>query len=103
MSNDQVGLSGVYEMPNFETSHRTGLTLDQVVKNNTKFSTDNKFKFYKDFIQIVNCDKYNQYNSPPLKIALKKELNRLPENVKSFFCLKFNRLPHTLWRGYGES
>lgn len=90
LTNESVNLSGTYELNVMELKMWCGLTDIEIVDLKEKFTKDKKFIFYKDWVKIVNHERYNtNYTGAKNEVALEKELSYIPneiiENLDSLF------------------
>jgi hypothetical protein len=85
ITNEKLGLTGIYELP--DKYIKVDLELNQTELNiaKSKFQKARKFYFDNGWIVVINVNKYNNYtSSPKVKKAYNKELENIPEKLKSF-------------------
>ena len=83
ISNEYVGLTGVYEISDRMISFYTGLTVDQITEAKKEFG--DSFIFDDGWVVIKNHNKYNNYLSNSLqKKAYMKEYSRLPKLLQVY-------------------
>ena len=83
LTNHRIGMTGVYECSDRLISFDTGISIEDI--NSGKEILKNKFVFYKGWIVILNCGKYNNYTSNDfMKKAYQKERESLPEDLKKY-------------------
>lgn len=94
--NDFIGLTGIYELPDMTICYTLGVTLAELTKMKNKFTADNKFIFYKEWVYVVNYHKYNQFScAKSILGAFVKEFNRIPAPIlcKLFTVKKIKYIP----------
>lgn len=94
ITNDNIGLTGKYEITDRQTSFDTGLTQTQITDFKTIFHTAGKIHFYKNWVYVVNATKLNGYSGEKLEKATSNELEDIPSDV--------NESLDTLSIGYQE-
>jgi hypothetical protein len=70
-----VGMTGIFEISNKEVELKTGLNEKQIGRAKKYLLENNKVRFYKTWVKIVNSEKYNNYAvGPKNSEAYNKEL-----------------------------
>ena len=85
LTNDRIGLSGIYEMADPFVKLATGLNEPDIKSVKEKFAKDGKILFYKNYVYCVNCEKYQAYTGTKNAVAREKELKQIPKDVKKYF------------------
>lgn len=88
ITNDRIGLSPIYEYPQWLIEQTLNLSGEKIVKIKKKFEKDKKFLFHEDWILIINADKYQTFKGEKNEIAMKKELANIPKKVKDSFLTR---------------
>lgn len=81
ITNENIGMTPYYEISSQIISLCGGLTFKELETIKKKFTTDKKFKFYKNWVFVANYDKYQSYKGEKNEKAYDKELNDIPEDV----------------------
>ena len=81
ITNEHIGLSGIYELPDNRIIFETGLTQTEWQESKQKFQEDKKFFFYKDYVKINNVEKYQQFSGEKNEIAKKRELELINKEI----------------------
>lgn len=79
--NSRVSLCGMYQISDQILQLLTGLTAVELAKTKGKFMDDGKLFFWKDWVRIMNYEKYNFYSGEKNKIALERERASIPSEV----------------------
>lgn len=83
-TNSHIGITGIYELPKRVAILETGAD-PKIWKNACrKFEKERRVIFYKDWICVVNANKYNRYVGEKNEIAYEKEINIIPGEVTSY-------------------
>lgn len=85
ITNDRIGLTGVYEMPRVLTQVSTGLSFEEIEEFNRRFMADKKIVFYDEWVCIVNVSKYQMYTGEKNEKAIVREWKLLPNVVRKMF------------------
>lgn len=85
LTNDRIGLTGIYEVPLMLTQMSTGLSIEEIETYNKKFMEDEKIIFYKEWVCIKNASKYQAYTGEKNEKARLLEENIVPLEVRGFF------------------
>lgn len=83
--NDNIGLTGIYEVTNKQTSFDTGLTIQEIIQIKELFSKNNKIHFVNNWVHVINAQKLNNFTGEKLDKAVNKELASIPEEIKNYF------------------
>lgn len=79
LTNENVNMCGVYELPDKYICMDTDLNNKELQEAKAKFQNDEKFFFLNGWVKILNHDKYNVYGrGESQQKALTTELNRIP-------------------------
>lgn len=81
ISNASVNLIGIYELSYVYIVVATGLTKQEIDSYKQKFQKDGKFVFFKEWIRIVNFEKYQSYKGEKNDAAKKKQLSSIPSEI----------------------
>jgi len=81
ITNDQIGLSGIYELPDNKALFETGLNQVEWESVKTKFQADGKFGFCNGWVKIINVDKYQQFSGEKNEIAKKREISIVSKDI----------------------
>lgn len=85
ITNDNVGLTGIYELTNKQTIFDTGLTEKEVESYKKIFMEIGRVFFLKNWVKIHNYQKYNKYSGKPLEKAIENELDAIPSLIREKF------------------
>ena len=86
LSNENVGMSGMYELNDLEMKMWLGLTDTEIEDTKKKFHRDGKIFFKDGWVKLVNHNKYNSYGrGESQETALQRELSLIPREIKEFF------------------
>lgn len=81
ITNETVGLTGIYELDDRSIASSLKITQQQLNKIKEKFMADRKIYFYNGWIKIVNHDKYNNFTGIKNEIAVKRELALISQEI----------------------
>lgn len=81
ITNDSVGLTGIYELDDSVILSALKISQTQLNKIKQKFIADRKFSFYEGWIKILNHDKYNNYSGPKNEIAIEREISLISQGI----------------------
>ena len=81
ITNDSVGLTGIYELDDSVITSALKISQTQLNKIKQKFIADRKFSFYEGWIKILNHDKYNNYSGPKNEIAIEREFSLISQGI----------------------
>jgi hypothetical protein len=81
ITNDSVGLTGIYELDDRSITSALKITQQQFNKVKEKFMTDKKISFYNGWIKIHNHDKYNNFSGSKNEIAVNREISLISSEV----------------------
>jgi hypothetical protein len=79
LTNENIGISGVYQVSTPFIQLSTGLTAEEIKQLNLKFEKDDKILFYEDWVCVVNSKKYQTYLGVLNELAELKELVNVPD------------------------
>lgn len=82
ITNDNIGLTGIYEVTNKQTAFDTGITVNEIEACKIIFSGAEKILFYKNWVKVINAQKLNGYTGEKLNTAIDKELASIPDEIK---------------------
>lgn len=78
-TNEYVNILGIYELPRVVVKAVLGFGDSELDKMNEKFQADGKFVFYRDWVAVLNFDKYQKYRGTKNEIAKEKIKEGLPK------------------------
>ena len=81
ITNDSVGLTGIYELDDRSITSALKITQQQFNKVKEKFMTDNKICFFNGWIKIINHDKYNNYSGIKNEVAVEREFSLISKEI----------------------
>lgn len=81
ITNPRISLSGIYEVPLKNIALDTGIDKEMIEKILTRFSKDKKIVYMGGWLCVINYPKYQNYDSPTIKIAVSNELNIIPAEI----------------------
>lgn len=86
ITNERIGMSGIYECPTKKTKFEIGLT-DNQYECAVNELTENKRVFFRDgWVYVVNAEKHNNYrNGPTNEKAYQNEILSIPSHIKEYF------------------
>lgn len=87
ISNESIGLTGIYECPDFKISSHTGVNTSELEE--CKKELQGKISFYKGWVKIVNTDKYQTFKGLKNEVAKEKELNLIPPDVRDTLSIPY--------------
>lgn len=79
ITNERIGLSGIYEIPEGKIMYETGLTSSDLEQ--AKKDISEKATFYKDWVKIHNIDRYQSFTGSKNEIAKEKEIKQISPEV----------------------
>lgn len=85
ITNEKIGLSGIYECSDRVIQFETGLSSSQIEQIKNKFVEDNKFLFSEGWVKVQNVDKYQVYKGSSNETAKNRELELVPDTVLDYF------------------
>ena len=85
LTNGLVNIIHCYECPDKKVSFDTGIDRGILSKIKTRFHTDKKMVFFKDWIYLVNAIRYEEYKGNLNEIAIKKTIEKLPIDVLDWY------------------
>jgi hypothetical protein len=81
LTNETVGLTGIYELDDRSITSSLKITQQQFNKIKEKFTADNKILFFNGWIKIQNHDKYNNFSGSKNEIAVNRELSLISREI----------------------
>lgn len=81
ITNDSVGLTGIYELDDRSINSALKITQQQFNKIKEKFMADRKISFYNGWIKIINHDKYNNYSGIKNEVAVEREFSLISREI----------------------
>ena len=81
ITNERVNICGAYEIPEAYIHTATKIPTSEIHKIKEKFQQDGKFMFFKSWVRIMNCEKYQQYRGEKNDIARERELALCPKEL----------------------
>lgn len=81
LTNETVGLTGIYELDDRSITSSLKITQQQFNKIKEKFMTDNKIYFFNGWIKIQNHDKYNNFSGSKNEVAVNRELSLISREI----------------------
>lgn len=85
ITNDNIGLTGIYEITDRQVSFDTGLSKTQIAEAKTLFEKSGKLFFYKNWVYVINAQRLNGFHGEKLNTAIKKEKALIPVDISSYF------------------
>ena len=96
LTNEFLGMTNYVRIPDLFIQNYTKLTSDQLLKSKKELEATGKVFFFESWIYIKNLEKQNNYrNSPRNEVAYQKELDNIPNSIKSYFIDVLNNLGST--------
>jgi len=80
-TNEMVGLSGIYELPDYRAIADLGITDKEWEGIKIKFMRDGKFAFYKGFVKARNSDRYQQFTGEKNDSAKEREISLIEKLI----------------------
>lgn len=85
LTNEKVNIIHCYELSEREISFDTGIDRGIIAKAKVKFEKDNKMKFFKDYIFLINANKYETYTGEKNEEAKRKLIKEMSESVLDWY------------------
>lgn len=79
ITNERIGLSGIYEIPEGKIMYETGLTSSDLEQ--AKKDISEKATFHRDWVKIHNIDRYQSFTGSKNEIAKEKEIKQISPEV----------------------
>lgn len=92
ISNEHIGLNGVYELSDKVMGFETGVAPSQLKDIQERFERDRKFVFALNHVMVVNCEKYNQYKGSINEKAKETEYSLIRKEVIDALQQKLDRV-----------
>lgn len=84
ITNDQVSICGIYELPDKYIRADLNLTKKELTDIKAKLQKDGKIAFWNGWVRVRNVDKYNRYSGEKNDIARDRELSLAPDKLVNF-------------------
>jgi len=84
LTNPLTNIIGIYEIEIRRVAFDTGIDKEMVMKIIDRFTKDDKIGYYDGYIVIKNFIKFQNENSPKVKIGIQNRINELPEVLEKF-------------------
>jgi len=84
LTNPLCNIIGIYEIEIKRIAFDTGIDKEMVSKIIERFYKDKKLAYVDGYIIIKNFIKFQSQGSEKIKIGIKNQFDRLPENIKNF-------------------
>lgn len=78
-----MNVAGVYELPRVIVIAVLGYTDKEIEAMCAKFQQDDKFRFHKSWVKIVNFNKYRKYKGATNVAAIKRIVENSPQELFS--------------------
>jgi hypothetical protein len=82
LTNDKTNIAGVYELPLSMITSETGIEKEMVLKMLKRL--EGKIDYFGGWVIIRNFVKYQNTDSPTVKIGIKNSMSEIPSNIKAF-------------------
>lgn len=79
ITNQSIGLSGIYELPDSKIIYQTGL--NSVELEQGKIDLKDKVGFHNGWVKIHNVEKYQQFRGPKNEKAKENEIKLVPKEI----------------------
>lgn len=79
LTNPSLGMTGIYELPDGKISYQTGITSAEIEACKAELSP--KIIFALGWVKIANIERYQNFSGPKNEIAMKRELELIPQDV----------------------
>jgi hypothetical protein len=83
LTNQDIGLSGCYYITDKKICYHTHLNDDELQE--AKKQLNPKIMFTEDWVYVSNSQGYNGFTGKNNEIALKREIELIPKNIKNAF------------------
>lgn len=80
ISNQDINLSGCYSITDKKIIYHTHLTEEELKQS--KKELEPKIKFCEDWVYVVNSQGYNHFTGKSNEVAVSREIEQIPDNVK---------------------
>lgn len=94
LTNDRINIIHCYEIKDERIALDTGVSIDIIKKCKEKFSIDGKFRYYKNYVVLVNSDKYESYRGEKNDLAKETLLKEMSSNALDWYYNKTDRGMH---------
>lgn len=78
--NQDIGLSGCYSITDKKICFHTHLTEEELKQS--KIDLQPKIKFCEDWVYVINAQGYNHFTGKSNEVAVEREIEQIPKNVK---------------------
>jgi len=85
ISNDNIGLTGIYEITDRQVMFDTGLNREQIAEAKALFENNRKIMFKDNWVYSINSKKLNGYAGEKIDKALEKEESDIPDEIIKHF------------------
>lgn len=87
-TNSRVNLTGIYRCPEwYVLASKPNWTAADLKIMKDKFQSDGKFRFYEDWVMIIEYSKYDVYHGTKNEAAKKREREEAPKELFNSFLL----------------
>lgn len=83
--NLHVNIIHLYEVTKREVMFDTGVTSEELENAKNKFQANKKIFFYKNFVYLVNANRYQRFTGPDNETAKQRLLEQLPADVLEWY------------------
>lgn len=87
LTNPSLGMSGMYELPDGKISYQTGITSTELETCKAELSP--KIIFALGWVKITNIERYQNFSGSKNEIALKRELELIPQDVRDTLSIGY--------------
>lgn len=82
LTNENINLCGIYELPDKYICFDTGVSQSDLIKIKNKFMESGKIIFFNGWVKISNHEKYNtNYSGSKNEVAFQREISTISESV----------------------
>lgn len=83
ITNERINIVHCYECPERVIAFETGVGRDVVASTKAKLQEAGKIRCYKDWVQLLNGDRYQQFTGEKNELAKQREIKLMPDDVLS--------------------
>ena len=87
LSNQFIGLSGIYEITNEQICFDVGITSTELEE--AKKHLSKKISFHENWVKIFNYEKYQTYKGSKNEVAKEKERNLVPSVIRDTLSIPY--------------
>ena len=81
---EDIGFTGIFEIADRTILFNLPFMKGDIKKlEKAKKQLSPKIIFFQGWVRVINCERYNTFRGKKLDVASKKELTKIPENIKS--------------------